>query len=382
MKQFVWKPYKEPEHKPEKLKPKPKPKPKPKLLSDSTAKTDKLAITRMMNYQHPTAALYIGTLSANVKRVLPDQDGLQDEVVSVHVKAASEAARIKREGQMLIGKYLEHLVKNGLESLDATDRTFLDLLCPRVNMNDVKNNADDVAEVDEDGDEIVGIVDEDENIEDDIDEDDTDLGGSGGGDNAHRLFLTSLLSYLYSGNLPTKSEVAKFIERLERYGLHKSRDRSEINRKMPFTPTDLLRSVVGQLKGELKRMYKKGTCDLHKMLKKRIDKRQLEKSKEEIQIQGDLSAIENYLALNKLSPNPRRIVPMTSSKQPYVGFTERELAGFFFKSGGALKERLVELARRDKIHPTIADIQNWIGEKEPGFLIKWFVADINPKNLR
>ncbi|KAF9995457.1 hypothetical protein BGZ80_007508, partial [Entomortierella chlamydospora] len=62
MKQRIWKLYKEPEPKPEKPRSKPKVKPPPKFLSDSTSKTDKLAITRMMNYQRPMASLYIGTL--------------------------------------------------------------------------------------------------------------------------------------------------------------------------------------------------------------------------------------------------------------------------------------------------------------------------------
>ncbi|KAG0008001.1 hypothetical protein BGZ82_004950, partial [Podila clonocystis] len=32
-------------------------------------------------------------------------------------------------------------------------------------------------------------------------------------------------------------------------------------------------------------------------------------------------------------------------------------------------------------HPTLADVQGWISEKEPGFLIKNFIADIDPENL-
>ncbi|KAF9343858.1 hypothetical protein BGX26_005115, partial [Mortierella sp. AD094] len=380
--QDLTKPYKEPERKPDKPKSKSKPKPAPKSLSDSTAKTDKLGIARMMNYQHPTISLYIGTLSANVKRALPNQDRLQQEVMSVHSKAASEAARIKRQAQMLIGKYIECLVEKGLERLDAEDQKFLDLLCPRVIMKDVKNNADDATE-DDDDDELACLVEEDYDDEEDRDEDNSDLGGQGGDGNAQRLFLSSFLVHLYSGNLPTKPEAAKFIDRLK--GLHPynpPRTRAEINQTMPFRPTDLVRSVVGQLKGELKRMYKRGACDLHKTLKKKIEKGQLDKSKEEIQIRGELSAIENYIALNKLSLNPRRIVPMTSSRQPCVGFTERELAGFYFKSGGVLKEKLMELATKDGIYPTIDEVESWVGKKEPGFLIQNFVADIDPKGLK
>ncbi|KAI7824863.1 hypothetical protein BC939DRAFT_449444 [Gamsiella multidivaricata] len=152
MKQYVWKPFKEPEPKTEKPKPKQKQKPAPKSLSTSTAKTYKLKITRMLAYQHPTTSLHIGTLSANIEQALPSQNSLQHEVKSVLLDAASEAARIKRKAQMLIGKYLECLVEKGLERLDAQDRTFLDLICPRVTMKDVKNNADDAVEEDEDGD--------------------------------------------------------------------------------------------------------------------------------------------------------------------------------------------------------------------------------------
>ncbi|KAG0195226.1 hypothetical protein BGX28_001920 [Mortierella sp. GBA30] len=204
----------------------------------------------MMAHQHPTTSLYIGTLSANVKHALPNEDCLQDEVVSLHMRAASEAVRIKREGQRLIGKNIEYLDNKGLEHLDAVVRKFLDVLCPRVSMKDVKNDAADVMEDDEDGDKTVGVM-EGSHDEEEDDEDDSDLGGSGGGDNAQRLFLPSFLSYLYSGSHPSKIEVAGFISRLQGFGLHKSRSQSEINRSISFTPTDLVRSVVGQLKGEL-----------------------------------------------------------------------------------------------------------------------------------
>ena len=117
-------------------------------------------------------------------------------------------------------------------------------------------------------------------------------------------------------------------------------------------------------------------------MKKRIKARTLDKTNSEIHIRGNVSAIENYLALNSMSLNPWKIVPMTSSKQPYVGFTERELAGFFYKKDGVLKKRIMDLAARDGRYTTIAEIQSWIGTKEPGFLIKNFVADIDPKGLK
>ncbi|KAG9321417.1 hypothetical protein KVV02_000551 [Mortierella alpina] len=183
MKQYVLKAYKESERKPEKPKAKPKPKPALKSLSDSTASTDKLAVKRLMAYQHPTATFHVGTLSANVERGLRNQSGLQTEVMSVLQSAISEAARIKRQAQRLIGKYLEHLSRKGVESLEAEDRRFLDLLCPRVSMADVKDDSNDAIEDDEDGDRAVAAVDGDKYKEEENDNDDSDLGASRGGSN-------------------------------------------------------------------------------------------------------------------------------------------------------------------------------------------------------
>lgn len=60
----------------------------------------------------------------------------------------------------------------------------------------------------------------------------------------------------------------------------------------------------------------------------------------------------------------------------------RELTGFFFKSGGTLKEKLVELTTKDGFYLTSDEDQIWVGEKELGFLIKQFVTDIDPEGLK
>ncbi|KAG0312174.1 hypothetical protein BGZ97_011395 [Linnemannia gamsii] len=87
------------------------------------------------------------------------------------------------------------------------------------------------------------------------------------------------------------------------------------------------------------------------------------------------------LSLNNMTQNPRRIVPITKMEQPFVGFSERQLAGFFFKWGGELKKRLIELASVDGVCTSIVDARDWIGAKEPGYLFKQFVADIDPEGL-
>ncbi|KAG0028219.1 hypothetical protein BGZ83_005091, partial [Gryganskiella cystojenkinii] len=135
-------------------------------------------------------------------------------------------------------------------------------------MDNVKSNAGDTPMVDDDGDEITGIVDEEEEEEEEdeseIEDDDTDLRGTSRNDKVQKLFLSSLLGCLYSGVSPTKSAVSEFIDHLQELHLY---DPPQIRRRagdMEFSPGDLVRSVVGQLKAEFKRMYKTGTCTLHK----------------------------------------------------------------------------------------------------------------------
>ncbi|KAG9061132.1 hypothetical protein KI688_007762 [Linnemannia hyalina] len=101
-------------------------------------------------------------------------------------------------------------------------------------------------------------------------------------------------------------------------------------------------------------------------------------------IQEDISAAEYYIALNEMISNRWKIVPITSSQQGFVTFSERDLALFFWKRD-LLKQRLVDLASLDQDDPTTItstnDLETWIGGKEPGFIIKHFVCDIDPTGL-
>ncbi|KAF8908063.1 hypothetical protein BGZ58_006126, partial [Dissophora ornata] len=101
----------------------------------------------------------------------------------------------------------------------------------------------------------------------------------------------------------------------------------------------------------------------------------------DIGIQEQVSAVENFLFLNKLTSNSRRIVPLTASQQPFVSFSERELGSFFWKRE-VLKQRLCELALQDStvIYNT-EELNRWIGSKEPGFIIKHFICDVGSEGL-
>ncbi|KAF8918499.1 hypothetical protein BGZ58_004848, partial [Dissophora ornata] len=199
-------------------------------------------------------------------------------------------------------------------------------------------------------------------------------------------FLHSFLTHLYSGNYPKKNArngVAfntlidwlvdcKFYDPPRKHG--------ETNTAMPFTPSYLVRSVSGQVAAEFQRMYANGTHELYKKVKTMKEKGTLGVSFD-IRIQDDISAVENFIFLNKLTNNSRRIIPLTTSQQPFVSFSERELASFFWKRD-PLKERLQQLALQDNTHATsITDIDTWIRGKEPGFIIKNFVCAVAPQGL-
>ncbi|KAI8606022.1 hypothetical protein EDD21DRAFT_79589 [Dissophora ornata] len=151
---------------------------------------------------------------------------------------------------------------------------------------------------------------------------------------------------------------------------------------MLFTAKSLVRSVAGQLSVELKKMYKNGTQLLYDQVKALKDKGRLE-DHTDIRIQENISAAENYIALNELIPSSWRLVPITSLQQPFVTYSERELALFFWKRP-LLKQRLVELALSDEdstILTSTIDLEAWIGGREPGFIIKSFISDIDPVGL-
>ncbi|KAF8921719.1 hypothetical protein BGZ58_003973, partial [Dissophora ornata] len=85
------------------------------------AEMDKMSLTYSLSWYHPTSTLEVGTLHANVKRVLQDKtnatnaaqltnlNGLQQEVVDCVREASHLAAGMKREGQRLIGQFVEKL---------------------------------------------------------------------------------------------------------------------------------------------------------------------------------------------------------------------------------------------------------------------------------
>ncbi|KAG9065426.1 hypothetical protein KI688_002751 [Linnemannia hyalina] len=372
------------------------PQPNMKPIADK----DKSGLLRSLSWHHPTAWLEIGTLEANFGRVSGDGATLgnpeiplnlnivQQEVVDCLQEAVQSAATVKRNAQRLIGEFVETLAVR-MHAAEETKRAELQKLSPPMTMTNVERRKAKRDAVTKDEREILAhlcvrikpnAADKEQQDVEQKEEDNTDLDDKG---NLEQQFLRPFLAYLYSGNYPSKTRVGvvvnKLIDWLTDHGFHHPiRARRDLNETMPFTPSMLVRSVSVQLAVELQRIYGHGPHDLHKQATAMVAKHLLP-PEADIGIQDDISAVENFLQLNRITGNRRRIIPLTSFELPFVSFTEPELASFFWKRE-SLKTRLTDLVAEDGSPAnTLFDITSWIAGKGPGIIIKQFIADVAPQ---
>ncbi|KAF9179699.1 hypothetical protein BGZ51_006727, partial [Haplosporangium sp. Z 767] len=269
-------------------------------------------------------------------------------------------ADIKKSCQQLIGRFIECVVIPGITA--ESDRMVLDLICPRVSAT-VKVNGK------QDNDEEQDNNEEQDNGEEDV--------GDSGSSGTPKAFLEMLLRYLYSGKYPTQKAIKysehmqKSIDRLDGLGLLAKTNRAEIRPTMPYPPTTLTQSIVSQLSVEFKRTYRKGNLKLHKKLQAQKVKGRLP-AEFDIEIHADVSSIEDFVRLNKINKNHRRLVPMTPSKQPFISFAETDLLILFWKSN-ALKKKLQELIGDQNY--ALRDAQEWLSLQEPGLLVARLLTD-------
>jgi hypothetical protein len=74
-------------------------------------------------------------------------------------------------------------------------------------------------------------------------------------------------------------------------------------------------------------------------------------------------------------------VPISASQQPFIGFSEQELAALFWKRE-PLKTKLMQMVTFDQFSGrALEDFQRWIARREPGFLIKRLLVDVDPQGL-
>ncbi|KAG0357285.1 hypothetical protein BGX24_006246, partial [Mortierella sp. AD032] len=272
-----------------------------------------------------------------------DRPDLQQLTMECLQEAPHLAAGIKREAQRLVGQFVEAMSKK----MDAAELREMDRLqSSKVSMTEADQvrklfearrdaiSDDECRILDHLCERIKPMDDNGENeqeCEKSSSEDNGDIDDEDGSEQVR--FLQSFLAFLYSGNYPQMKDktvesffkntgiiptVNTFINWLvERKLYHPPRSRGEIGVvQMPFTPCYLVRSVSSQLALELKRMYRNGTFDLSKKTEAMKKKGTLGATID-TKIQEYISAAENFLHLNKLTNNSRRIASFTSSRQPF-----------------------------------------------------------------
>ncbi|CAO3572041.1 unnamed protein product [Mortierella alpina] len=368
MVRYKRKPYTQtPESPLEKKTPTPAKKKEAKARKDITAKSTKVELTRAMSWEHPTVTLDVGTVSANVGRVLGDSD-LIAEVLRCLQEITRLATDLKRRGQQLLGRYLEHIFAQG--ELTATDKRLLDYLCPRVTSGTK------------------------EDLDDDQDKEEDDLAQA---DDTTKFYLT-LLIHIYSGNPvvvptsnpgqpPSKSaawRAKQFIDRAVELGLLETNDPGATNSTMPYPGSSLLRSVSKEMSTEIKRQYCQGSTELALKLEKKKTKGLLAPGLPTV-INNEITAIENFVILNRADKCSRRIVPLTSFEQPFVSFSEKEL-GILFWTNSALKEQLRAWVLEDletaSFLPAQHDLNRLLQRAAPGDLVTRLLSNVGKDEPR
>ncbi|KAF9158623.1 hypothetical protein BGX20_003309, partial [Mortierella sp. AD010] len=373
MKQYAWKPWKKAPESPiccdtnasetsektiSQSKPKPKPKSKPNSEPSRPRKQvehmTKVELLNAMAWEHPIVTLKVGTVKANVTDALDNNEPLALRVTKHLQRIVQEATDIKRSCQHLIGRYIERLSTPGVFQ-ESLDREPLDKLCPRIPST-------------------VKTSDEDEK-DDEKEEELRTMREALGKETDYSHFVEMLMRQLHSGkpvlgNSPNAQAMRRFIKRLENLEL------LERNTKESELPgSALLRSAASQLTVELDKIYRKGSMALYEKLKRLKDKGLLP-SDCKIDVDGKISAIENFIHLNKISKNKRKIAPVMPMRRPMLLFTEHQLAILFSKD-----DFLMNLMQgwRDDItdRPILqSDITDWVATNPPGSFITKLLSPV------
>ncbi|KAF9344786.1 hypothetical protein BGX34_005327 [Mortierella sp. NVP85] len=306
-------------------------------------------------WEHPTRTLNVGTLNANVGRVLNDKPSLCSKIKACLREVVCHASRTKRICQRAIGQYVERLSTIGV---DDTDRKLLDLICPRITAKGlVKNESLEEAEEEP-------IPQDDENITKD----------------KQASFLSTLLQSIYTKDLPSPhkgmgNHVRDFIKKAKDF-LPAMHGAHEIVIKPPYPASTILRSTATQLSVELKNHFRKGSKELCEKITtmKNIG---LLPANTTSEIDFKKSTIENFVALNKVCGGRRKPVPLSTFESSFVSLSEPDLIAVFWHDDD-LKALLRECVKGqfNTDTPSKGDIEIWLSGKEPGHLITKLLTDI------
>ncbi|KAF9980874.1 hypothetical protein BGZ75_007881, partial [Mortierella antarctica] len=285
----------------------------------------KLDLMRAMRREHPISTLEIGTVKANARAALrhppSDMSTLQfpwADVASAVDQCLKDVTKLasdtKRSCQLLVGRFVEQL--SAQDAINSSDRELLDLICPRIPAAKTSQ----------------GIT--SDPIDDETEE-----------QTRHAQFFTTLATYIYSGSCAVFSKVGRQVER----------------------------TVGTQLATEYKQHFSRGTLRIQEKALK------LKERRPEItvpEIHHNRSAVENFLVLNKANQKPWKLTPLSPAEHGFINISEKELVIIFCKND-LLKRVLLSLVRMDfRTATSQEDIIQWLRDKEPGYLIRRFVAHL------
>ena len=208
----------------------------------------KYDLVSAMQYEHPIATLKVGTLKANVTRVLASQENeigpipnfepvvpspeLEPRIRRCLQDVVRLASQTKRICQRAIAVYLERLSTTGVS---VEDRKVLDKLCPRISDKDLSGE--------EPLNEPTVPADEDDKT---------------------AAFVKSLLICIYNKTPATgagSSIIAHFVERVKDV-LPPMRDPGLIREQQPYPVSTVLRSTASELAASLRTHFKRGSKEL------------------------------------------------------------------------------------------------------------------------
>ncbi|KAG9062067.1 hypothetical protein KI688_006789 [Linnemannia hyalina] len=307
-------------------------------------------------------------LAAGKKREAQRLIGIFVETLRIRTDSAEEALRIKLPpGKLTVSEEQRTKARRGAAS--GTEREIFDHLCERIKPKDYVEDDDEDAtdkkrENNSDLRDLKGFGARELLPKDKDDDRDKDKGKKE--KTSLGIVVNYLIDWLVTGHF-----------------YKPSRRRGEIEVKMPYTPTYVVRSVAGQLAVELKKLYGNGSHELRKKVLT-VHKKGVLDASIDIVIQEQVSAFENFLFLNKLTSSSRRIVPLTTSHQPFVSFSERidqqtEEEGWTSTSCldalDDIRSHLQQFLQEDeKVKKNIKDddegVFHWAMYKEKGYVLR------------
>ncbi|KAF9582067.1 hypothetical protein BGW38_000703 [Lunasporangiospora selenospora] len=318
MHQYEWKPWKEQPEYPESSKTTPQQSLRTKLTRGYPQRDENL---RGMGQEHPTVTLNLRSLQNSVGAALQDDPHLAQIVIDCLRQAVRDANKVKRQFQEIVGRFIESLATS---TLTISDREFLDHLCIRTK-------------------KPTGSSDEPEDIVSSLAQDDTEAPKAANTTESSQIcFIGSIARFLYTGNEPHAPLAKRFWNRLKTMGI--------LATNIPPTLSCMQRN--GKIDPDIS-----------------------------IEINEDISYIENFIALNRISGNSWKIIPISPMEDGFVSFTEYEFGTFFCNHPDLYY--LMDAMSKDAF-PNDSSwyltpsglVLDWMPRADFGILIKRFIAPI------